>query len=381
MLFMNPRTLILYASIGGGHKSAANALQKAFAQRGVKDVTVRDVLEFGGEVLRRAVVGSYLVTSEKAPVLWKMFYKSGDVSDPQWAEIKNQLRGHAQRPLFALTLDRFVKKYAPDMIIGTHFMPVEILLPLKRKGELGVPLYEVITDFMISSDWIQNGVDAYFVATDFTRAAMIARQVEPALIHVTGIPVNPELAVIKERNAARVRMGLQTEHVITILGGGLSSDRIHYVIQELLKTTLRGTLAVVAGRNQELLDALSDLQNSATMRLLRLGFIESIDDLIAASDVVITKAGGLTVSEILARGTPMIIIDPIPGQEEWNADFVTATGAGIQLRIFETVPAAAVALLSEPTRLQEMRTQAKRAGKPTAAFDIVDTVLQKYAAE
>lgn len=377
---MNPRILILYASIGGGHKSAANALQKAFALRGVNDVTVKDVFEFGGEVLRRAVVGSYLLTSEKAPMLWKMFYTSGDVSDPRWAEIKNQLRGHAERPLFVLTLDRFVKKYAPDIIIGTHFMPVEILLPLKRKGEIAVPLYEVITDFMVSSDWIQSGVDAYFVAIEFTRAAMIARQVEPALVHVTGIPVNPELAVIKERDAARARVRLPTGDVITLLGGGLQSERVRYVIEELLKTHLRGTLAVVAGRNQELLDALSDLQNGATLRLVKLGFIDYVDDLIAASDVVITKAGGLTVSEILARGTPMIIIDPIPGQEEWNADFVAGTGAGIQLRNFETVPAATVALLSEPARLQGMRAEAKRAGRPTAAFDIVDTVLQEYAA-
>ncbi len=373
---MKPRILILYASIGGGHKSAADALVKAFAERGVTDVVMRDVFDFGGEVLRKAVVGGYTVTSEKAPLLWKMFYESGDVSNPRWGEIKNLLRGQAQRPLFVLTLDKFVKEYAPDIIIGTHFTPLEILLPLKRKGELVAPMYEVITDYMVSSDWIQHGVDAYFVASDFTRDAMIARQVEASLVRVTGIPVKPEFAQPKERAAARERVGLQSGHVITLLGGGIVSKRVRHVTEQLLKTNLHGTLVIVAGRNQELLDELEDVKNGATLRVLKLGFIDYVDDLITASDVVLTKAGGLTVSEILARGTPMIIIDPIPGQEEWNADFVAGSGAGIQLRMAEVAPSATVTLLSEPTRLDNMRVHAQQVGKPNAAFEIADTILE-----
>ncbi len=374
---MKPRVLILYAAIGGGHASAAHALQKAFAARGVRYVIVKDVLEFGGKVLKRAVVGSYTV-SEKAPLLYKMYYESGDVSDPRWAEIKNLLRGQAQRPMFALTLDRFVKKFKPDVIIGTHFMPLEILYPLKRKQEITAPMYEVITDFMVSSDWIQSGVDAYFVASEFTRDAMLARGVDRALIHITGIPVKPELATEKTRAGARARLGLADENVITLLGGGIPSQRVRHVVQEFLKTELRGTLVVVAGRNKELEAELEDLANGPTLRLLKLGFIDYVDDLIAASDVVITKAGGLTVSEILARGTPMIIIDPIPGQEEWNADFVAGSGAGIQLRMAEMAPAATVSLLKEPERLQAMRERAKRAGKPNAAAEIVTAVLEDF---
>ena len=376
---MSPKILILHASIGGGHKSAAEALAQAFALRGVSDVVVKDVFEFGGKVLERAVVGSYKVTSEKAPLLWKMFYESGDVSNPRWAKIKNQLRGQAQRPMFVLTLDKFVKEYNPDIIIGTHFMPLEILLPLKRKGELAAPMYEVITDFMVSSDWIQNDVDAYFVASEFTRDAMVARQIERDLIHVTGIPVNPEYAIAKDNATARERIGLTNGHVITLLGGGVQSNRIRRVAEQLLNTALHGTLVIVAGRNQELLDELQNVENGATLRVLKLGFIDYVDDLIAASDVVITKAGGLTVSEILARGTPMIIVDPIPGQEEWNADFVAGSGAGIQLRMIETAPAATLTLLSELARLENMRAHAKQVGRPNAAYEIVDTILKNFS--
>lgn len=371
-----PRILILYASIGGGHASAARALEKVFRERGIADIENRDVFEFGGELLRKAVVGSYTVTSEKAPFLWKIFYESGDVSNPERGEFKNQLRGQAQRPLFVLTLDRFVKKYAPDIIIGTHFMPLEILMPLKRKGEITAPMYEVITDFMVSSDWIQNGVDAYFVASEFTRDAMIARQVDPAIIQVTGIPVKPELALPNDRAAARARIGITDPLVITLLGSGIHSKRVRRVTKALLNTDLRGALVVVAGRNEELEKEIADLTSGPTLRLLSFGFIDFVDDLIAASDIVITKAGGLTVSEILARGTPMIVIDPIPGQEEWNADFVAGSGAGVQLRMIETAPAAALTLVSEPERLAAMRARAERVGRPRAAYDIADYVLE-----
>lgn len=372
----SPRILILYASIGGGHASAAHALEKVFKQRGITELEVRDIFEFGGELLRKAVVGSYTVTSEKAPFLWKIFYESGDVSNPERGEFKNQLRGQAQRPLFVLTLDRFVKKFAPDIIIGTHFMPLEILMPLKRKGEITASMYEVITDFMVSSDWIQNGVDAYFVASEFTRDAMIARQVDPAIIHVTGIPVKPELAEPKERAGARDRIGLTDDLIITLLGGGIQSNRVRRVAEALLNTDLHGTLAVVAGRNKDLEKEIADLTSGPSLRLLQLGFIDFVDDLVAASDFVITKAGGLTVSEILARGTPMIVIDPIPGQEEWNADFVAGSGAGIQLRMIETAPAAALSLVSEPARLDNMRKHAEQVGRPRAAFDIADYILE-----
>jgi processive 1,2-diacylglycerol beta-glucosyltransferase len=134
-------------------------------------------------------------------------------------------------------------------------------------------------------------------------------------------------------------------------------------------------LLVVAGRSATLENALAGIDDGPRMQLQTLGFIPYVDDLVAASDLVITKSGGLIVSEVLARGTPMIIVDPIPGQEEWNADFVVGMGAGIQLRMPETVPHAVIDMLAQPERLALMRAQALRVGRPRAAHEIVDLVL------
>ena len=131
----------------------------------------------------------------------------------------------------------------------------------------------------------------------------------------------------------------------------------------------------MAGRNKKMSEALADLDGNDTVALRKYERIDFVDDLVAASDLVITKSGGLIVSEVLARGTPMIIVDPIPGQEEWNADFVAGAGAGLQIRLPEMVPAAALALLHDPERLEAMRAAAREHGRPRAALEVAEIVL------
>jgi processive 1,2-diacylglycerol beta-glucosyltransferase len=133
----------------------------------------------------------------------------------------------------------------------------------------------------------------------------------------------------------------------------------------------------VGGRNTDVPGALADLTDGPHMRLKVLGHIDYLDDLVAASDLVITKAGGLIVSEVLARGRPLLVIDPIPGQEEWNADYIVSAGAGVQLRLPVWVPYTVQNLLAEPSRLTAMRECAGRAGHSRAALDIAEHILRE----
>lgn len=167
--------------------------------------------------------------------------------------------------------------------------------------------------------------------------------------------------------------------VIALFGGGLQPRRVRLMVAGLLESPFAGTLAVVAGRNHALGTALADLEDGPAMRLRSLGQIDFVDDLIAASDLVITKAGGLIASEVMARGTPMVIVDPIPGQEEWNADAIAAYGAGIQLRLPEMVAPTVQFLLSAPEHLAFMRSQARKYGRPTAALAVVESILARLS--
>jgi processive 1,2-diacylglycerol beta-glucosyltransferase len=371
-----PRILIMHASVGAGHSSAAHALADAFERKQAGEVRVADILDYGSQVFREAVTQSYLQISSKAPLLWKMLYETTDASDLIDLEpLRHRLQGRLGRPLVS-RFERFVRAYAPDVLICTHFLPVQLLSDLKVEGDWNTPLYCVITDYMVHNQWLNRGVDGYFLASDITRAAMIARGAPPGILHVTGIPVKLEIADPKPADEMRARHRLPADApLIALFGGGVEPRRVRRMVTMLLESAEPATLVVVAGRSAELTDALSDLSDGPQVQLRLLGKIDYVDDLVAASDLVITKSGGLIVSEVLARGAPMLIVDPIPGQEEWNADFVAGSGAGIQLRQPEAVPPAALFLLSQPERLAMMRGQARRFGRPRAALDIAERVL------
>lgn len=369
-----PGILIVHASLGSGHISAANALSEAFRHHG-RDVVVLDMLDYANPVLRAALNQYFKQTTERAQTLYKLLYSQSDAADVEEAFNGNRLLTMLERP-FLSQFEQVVGDLRPDAVISVHPIPGHILAHNKQGGTMSTPFYVVVTDYMAHSSWLVPGVDRYFVPSDFTRRELLFRGVPPELIEVTGIPVTLEINEPKEPLALRERYELPTDRcVITLFGGGIDVERVRLMVTQILEGRTEGMLVVVAGRNEKLEDALSDLSDGAHMRLRLYGKVDHVDDLVAASDLVISKAGGLIVSEVLARGTPMVIIDPVAGQEEWNADVVAGAGAGIQLRMPETVPPAALYLLSQPQRLELMRRQARTIGRPRAALDVAGSII------
>jgi processive 1,2-diacylglycerol beta-glucosyltransferase len=385
------RILILHASVGTGHLSAARALAQAFERTPGVEARVEDTLDFGSRAVADAIVRGYLQLSGRAPSVWKALYEATDVTDTASTLAANARRGRLGRPLFG-RLTRFVREYAPQAVVCTHFLPLEILIrdgasgtpeagpgdgsPQGGRGAQSPPVYCVITDYMVHGLWLNEGVRRYFVASEPTRLALLERGVPGPRIEVSGIPVRPEIAEAKGAPEMRRKHGLpDAGPLLTIFGGGVEARRVRLIVERLLAGAEPATLAVVAGRNEALSQALAPLKDGPQVRLRRYERIDFVDDLVAASDLVITKPGGLIVSEVLARATPLIIIDPIAGHEEWNADFVAGSGAGIQLRYPEGVALAARYLVADEARLALMRRQAQRVGRPRAALDVAAQVL------
>src|SRR5688500_4627626 len=230
-----PRVLILHAAVGSGHSTAANALADAFRRRQQGDVRVEEILDYGTPLFREGLIRSYLRVSGRAPLLWKMLYESTDVADPEVVAATNALRAHIDR-LPVRRLERFVDAYAPDAIVCTHMFPLTVLQRLKRHGRLRQPLYCVITDFMVHSMWINEIVDGYFVASESTRDALVARGVPPSIVHVTGIPVKLEISEPKPAAEVRARRGLPADGpIVTLFGGGLEPRRARLMIARLLE--------------------------------------------------------------------------------------------------------------------------------------------------
>ncbi|KPV52008.1 galactosyldiacylglycerol synthase [Kouleothrix aurantiaca] len=376
-----PRILILHASVGSGHQRAAAALAAAFARKPGCDARVEDTLDYGSRVFRRAYSQSYRELSERAPALWRLFYQGTNISDPEWVEVANRVRSLVERP-GVTGLARLLARFAPDAIVCTHFLPVELLLRLKRRGALPPPIYCVVTDVVAHCFWAMPGIDGYFVASDVTREQLITRGVAPAIIHISGIPIDPAIAGPKSPAEMRARYGFAIDRpLISLFGGGMDAERVRLVVEGLLARDIVGTLAVIAGRNTALSEERAGLGDGRALRLRALGQISYVDDIVTASDLVISKAGGLIVSEALGRGTPLMLVSPIPGQEEWNADYVVSAGAGMQLRMIELLPLAVERLLAQPERLGLLRRCAQAAGRPRAAIEIAEAVLCDLRAE
>ena len=372
------RVMILYASLGMGHISAANALSQAFSCFPDIEVLSEDALAYASSVYRSAVIQAYKNSSEKVPQLYKALYEGSDISDLERSLDSNLAWAKLELPFFR-RLGRLIRETAPDAIVCVQQIPSRLLQLLEPEDQVSKPQYVVVTDLIAHSTWLNYGVDGYFLPNDLSANILKQRGVNPSLLHITGIPVKLEISKPKSSGEMRSRHHLPKDlSVVTLFGGGLNSRRVYAIVSSLLETLNSAMIVVVAGRNEDLLDTLSDLTDSPHVRLRKLGTIDYVDDLIVASDLIITKAGGLITSEILARGTPTIIVDPLPGQEEQNADVIAAAGAGVQLRLLEMVGPAVKYLLNHPDRLNQMRQSALELGQPRAALNIAERILSDW---
>ncbi|MGL5134151.1 MAG: MGDG synthase family glycosyltransferase [Planktothrix sp.] len=369
--------LILSSSLGAGHNSAAQALNQAFSQFPDVTVTVEDALEYASSIYRNAVTSIYKQLSEKAPQIYRAYYEGTDLEDLERSLELNIVTAKIERVFFR-KLRHLIEEINPDAIVCVQQIPSRLLQLLEEEERISKPHYVVITDVIAHSSWINKEVDGYYLPNDLTTDFLIKRGVDPAILHVTGIPIKLEVLETKSQVEIREHYQLKTDKpVLTIFGGGLHYKRVRLMVSQLMDTLELGTLIVVAGRNEQLLDSLTELNSTPETELRKLGLVDYVDDLVVASDLVITKAGGLIVSEVLARGKPMIIVDPFPGQEEWNADLIVAAGAGVQLRLPEMVAHCVKFLLNHSERLSQMQASALELGEPRAALNIAENILSQ----
>jgi processive 1,2-diacylglycerol beta-glucosyltransferase len=234
----------------------------------------------------------------------------------------------------------------------------------------------VVTDFVGHPFWAHPGIAGTFVGNSMTADMLVSHGVPRSSLHVTGIPVNPAIGQPKDVAAIRAQRLLGMGPVVTLIGSGNEDEKVRRMVQGMLLREMHGTLCVVAGRNYTLQQNLVGLRGNARLALQVLGFVDYLDDLIAASDLVITKSGGLITSEVMARGTPLLVTEPIRGQEEFNADYVVTAGVGVQARLTDSVPYLVESLVHDPARLERMRRNAAAYGRPNAALDVADIVLE-----
>ncbi len=377
---MLKKVLLLSASAGAGHVRAAQAIEKAFKEADMKTGEIRevhhvDILNYTNKVFRHLYSKAYIDLVNKMPEVPGWLY---DKLDTPW---KNERRRLALDKLNTRPFVKLLREYQPDMIVCTHFLPAEIVSWLKAKERLASRQVIIVTDFDVHAMWLCHYYEQYFVAIDESRAYLEALGIPGDKITVSGIPIDPVFTLHKDKHEMRLKHGLEKERTrILLSAGGFGVGSVDALISSLLHLQHPAQIVAICGRNEELKERLTKLaggmKRSATVIVKPVGYTQEMDELMAASDLVLGKPGGLTTSEALAKGLVFVIVNPIPGQEERNSDQLLEGAPAIRCNNLPTLPYKLDRLLADPARFASMQANAHGMARPNAAHYIVQRLKE-----
>jgi processive 1,2-diacylglycerol beta-glucosyltransferase len=371
------RVLILSASIGGGHVACGRALLKAFGSLGATAEHV-DLLEHTAAPFRRLYRQAYFDLVRNVPDLVDWVGKRMDRRPTEVATVQRRLRSRVTRML-SYEMPRVIDRFRPGALVHTHFLGPEIVAGrLRRRSPL--PQAEVITDFFAHSLWLRPGIARYYVASDEIRVHLRSAGVDEHRVRVSGIPIDPRFMDLPDRAAARRAASLDPERdVLLIMAGGMEAGDLKNVLAQLAEFRWSLSVVVICGRSADLLKvAHAEVNEHAGPVHFRVfGFVDDVPTYMAAADLLVTKPGGMTVSEALAAGLPLVLINPYPLQEEANANALLENGVAVRVDPLSTFALKLRRLLEDAERLADMRSAALRLARPDAAMTVARSVLDE----
>ncbi len=371
---MNKKIVILYASVGGGHFKAAEAIKNYITENYPETETdMLDALKYTNKAIDKIVVKSYVNMARYSPELWGDIYK---LSAKQYsvANFCNAVQKLLSRKLF-----KYFKEQKPDIIISTHPFITEMCAIIKKKGKIDAKLNVILTDYASHRFWELEPeyVDNYFVANEEMKHSMNYNGIPETKIHVTGIPVSP--AFLKEYDKSQIynEFGLsENKKTVLIFGGGeygLSNIKNFY--KGLLEVNEDIQIVTIAGKRIKSQRMFNELAETSNKKVVVLGYTNKIPELMQIADLVISKPGGLTTTEILTSHIPFVIINPIPGQEEENAEYLLNNGVAVRIFNSNKTKPFLDNLLSDEYRLSTLKSVQEHIAKPYSTKNIVEKIL------
>lgn len=373
---MFDKVLVLSASAGAGHIRAAQAVERAFQEMGAaREVRHVDTLEYTNKLFRRLYAKAYLDMVNRTPELLGWLY---DYLDKPWERERRRL---ALDKLNTRPFVKMLKAYQPDIIVCTHFLPAEIVSWLKAKERITSRQSIVVTDMDVHAMWLCHHYEQYFVPLEETGEHMLRLGIPREKLTVSGIPIDPVFSIEKDKREMRRKHGLREDGwTILVSAGGFGVGPIEHLYKSLLELKHEAEAVIICGRNEELRTRMERLNEHCTAGAGRvsvkpIGFTTEMDEYMAASDLIVGKPGGLTTSEALARGLVMVIVNPIPGQEERNSDHLLEEGVAIRCNNLPVLAYKIDKLLDDTERFRRMQAAARRLARPQAAREIVSKLL------
>ncbi|WP_285036380.1 glycosyltransferase [Plantibacter sp. ME-Dv--P-095] len=357
------RVLILSAGVGSGHNSAAAAVEQACLGRAdVGEVQVLDVLQASTSLYRDVLGKGYFVLVEETPWLVEWGYDISDAPFRRRGPLDPWTRANAM-PVVAA-----IKRFKPTAIVCTHFLPAQLLASLILRGTVDARTAVVTTDYDFQGLWLTSAFHSLSLAREEGRVQLTALGLPPDRVAATGIPIAAQPSTPAERDPS-------APPALLVSAGASGGDYALAVVRQTLHLRSPFTATIVCGRNDALRHRIEELIAPTDDRYTVLGFTDEMPQLLHRADLFVGKPGGLSASECMAAGLPMVLVNPIPGQEVRNGDYLMEQGAAVRCNTATTIGWKIDEILCEPGRLQRMQAAARRIGRPDAARDVVGRLL------
>lgn len=370
---MKKRILIMTASIGSGHDQAAATIARSILSRdNAADVEVIDFMNILHPTISQFIINTYLKMIDFFPTGYHFIYHITKKFSTQ-NKVNDLISYRYQKKIKKLIIAK-----NPDMIVFTNPFPSVLISTLKKKGSINIPTATIITDYTAHPVWLDDTIDLYFVGSNELKESIVGNGISRERIFVSGIPIHEKFDLQLDKEKIQIKEAINPSlPSLLIMGGGLGLGPIKEILDIVDEIRRPLQLLVVAGKNQQLKAELESRSYQATHSVKIYGFCDNIHELMEISDLLISKSGGLTMTEALNKQLPTIIVDPIPGQEVVNAEYLSRLGAARLLEDLKDLKKNIEELLYvDPENRGEMEKKAASVAKPKASVNIAQVILR-----
>jgi len=373
------KILILYAKVGNGHLKASEAIRDEINKRFPEaEIFFEDGLEYSGALTNKMIIKGYANLVKFTPDMYGKLYYS---TDTQKRSVVDEAYKIVNRYL-TIRLKRMLRKINPDVIISAHPFVTRMCAYLKRKGKTNASLITNLTDYGVHNMWVEGvkNIDKICVATEEMKKDCVEEyNINPEKVEVTGIPVSERFLKPMDKNVMLNELGLEDKTTFLFFaGGGLGLGDSQEILSDFLNSNEDFQMIVVAGKNQKQKEKFEKMAEGNNKKIVILGYTDKVPELMNIATVVITKPGGLTSTECLVMRKPMVIINPIPGQEEQNAIYFVNNGTAVIMNEAEKISHIIDIIVNKKRRLEQMKEMCEVLRKPNAATQIANLANRLY---
>lgn len=363
------KVLILTVTAGHGHNQAAAVIMEYLKELNV-DCEVLDTYEYINPILSESVAKGYLISTKFTPAVYGRLYR---LAEKREKGDKKLSISSLISSIFSRRLTGFLHEYDPDVIVCTHIFAAQIISYMQNKGDLRAKTIGIVTDFTIHPFWEDTNLDCYVIANELLTHQAVKKGISINKIAPIGIPIHTKFSKKMNVSEARKLLGIEDKTTVFVMSGSMGYGKVETVIQEIDSLDLDLQIISVCGNNKSLKKKIDEM--NIHKKIHNFGFVNNVDVIMDASDCIVTKPGGLTVSESLAKGIPMILINPIPGQEDRNVEFLLNNGLAVKISETYPIDEAIYQLMNNDWRRSQLQAMIQKVGRPNATRDLGELIL------